>query len=476
MELKVVGSLSEAIKNVGLESGMTISFHHHLRNGDHVLNMVLEEISKTEVRGLTVNASALFDVHLPLIDHIKSGVVTKVLTDYVSKAIGSHISQGIMENLVEFRTHGGRPADIERGETPIDVAFVAASTADRFGNATGRIGKSACGSLGYPVSDAACANKVIVITDNLIEGDLRDEISEVAIDGGKVDYVVSVSEIGDPAGIVSGTTKITSDPTGLLMAETASKVIEASGLLKEGFSFQTGAGGASLAASKYLKEIMLNKKIRGSFALGGITGHIVDMLNSGCFQELLDVQCFDLEAVKSINENKQHREISASMYASPINPDAAVNRLDVVILGATEIDKNFNVNVHTDSLGTLMGGAGGHSDASHGAKMTMIIAPLYRGSHPIVLDEVMYVTTPGKDVDVLVTQTGVAVNTSLDKNKELEERLKVAGINVKSIFELKEEAEKVTGIPEKVVKGERPVAEIIYRDGAESSVIYSINR
>lgn len=472
MNSKIVDNLREAIISSGLKDGMTISFHHHLRNGDYVLNMVLEEVAALGIGDLTINASALFDIHAPLIDHVKKGVVTKILTDYVSKPIGKEISRGLMENPVEFRTHGGRPADIEQGKTPVDVAFVAASAADHQGNATGKTGKSACGSLGYSVSDAACAGKVIVITDNLVEslGDIRP-----AVPAENVDYVVEVPEIGDPVGIVSGTTKITSDPTGLFMAETATKIIEASGLLKDGFSFQTGAGGASLAASKFLKEIMLRENIKGSFALGGITSHIVDMLEAGCFQELLDVQCFDLDAVRSINLNPKHREISASQYASPINPDAAVNNLDVVILGATEIDTDFNVNVHTDSMGNLMGGAGGHSDASAGAKITMIIAPIYRGTHPIVLDQVAYTTTPGKDIDVLVTQAGIAVNTNLPKNLELEDRLKAAGLNVKSIFDLKKEAEEATGVPERLIKEGPIVGQIIYRDGSAPQPIYRVS-
>ena len=39
---KLVKSLREAISLSGLKDGMTISFHHHLRNGDFVLNMVME--------------------------------------------------------------------------------------------------------------------------------------------------------------------------------------------------------------------------------------------------------------------------------------------------------------------------------------------------------------------------------------------------------------------------------------------------
>ena len=471
---KIIGSLREAIIGSGIKDGMTISFHHHLRNGDFVLNMVLDEIENLGISGLSINASALFDIHVPLIEHIKKGTVTDIKTNYVSKEIGKQISGGILNNIVEFRTHGGRPADIEQGNTPIDIAFIAAPSADKYGNATGRVGKSACGSLGYPVSDSEYASKVIVITDNIVSENSWDEIGNPIIKEENVDFVVEVPEIGSPEGIVSGTTKITTNPVGLLMAETAANVIAHSGYLKEGFSFQTGAGGASLAASKYLKEIMLEKKIRGSFALGGITSHIVDMLNAGCFEKLYDVQCFDLGAVDSIRNNPRHIEVSASEYASPILESAAVNNLDVVILGATEIDTNFNVNVHTDSKGSLMGGAGGHSDASHGAKMTMIIAPLVRSTYPIIKDKVTYVTTPGEDIDVLVTASGVAVNTALDKNIELEGRLKSAGIEVKSIEELKKEAYDITGVPAEPVLKDKPVAKIIYRDGRESQYIYGI--
>lgn len=155
---------------------------------------------------------------------------------------------------------------------------------------------------------------------------------------------------------------------------------------------------------------MLKKQIQGSFGLGGITGYMVDMLKTGCFKELLDVQCFDLNAVESIRENPSHKEISAIKYASPNNPDAAVNNLDVVILGATEIDTNFNVNSHTDSNGFMMGGSGGRSDTAAGSKLSIIIAPMFRARIPIITDRVTCITTPGKDIDVLVTQGGIAVN------------------------------------------------------------------
>ena len=464
---KLVRSIREAVSLSGVKDGMTVSFHHHLRNGDFVLNMVMREIADAGIKSINVNASSLFDVHAPLLKHIDNGVVTGVSADYISAGLGRSFSRGALESPVQFRTHGGRPADISLGKTPIDVAFIAAPTADPMGNCSGKYGKSSCGSLGYAFADAMYAKKVVVITDNLVSYPLQDP----SITEDYVDYVVTVDAIGDPKGIVSGTTQITRDPVGLVMAANAAKVIEASGLLKNGFSFQTGAGGASLAAAKFLKDIMLREKIRGSFGLGGITGYMVDMLQAGCFERLLDVQCFDLKAVESIRSDPRHMEISAMRYASPVSKSAAVDSLDVVILGATEIDTDFNVNVHTDSNGYIMGGSGGHSDTAAGAKLSMIIAPMFRARLPIVTDKVTCVSTPGKDIDVLVTQGGIAVNP---KNNELKLRLKDAGLPLIDIEELKTKTERITGAPNKLPKGDRIVAEVIGRNGEISDLIYNV--
>lgn len=466
---KVVSSLREAIALAGLKDGMTISFHHHLRNGDYVVNMVMETLSSMGIRGLTVNASGLFDVHKPILDHIHNGTVVKLLTNYMSAGIGHAVSEGILETPVEFRTHGGRPRDIALGITPIDVAFIAAPASDTMGNCTGKIGPSACGSMGYAFPDAMYAKKVIVITDHLVPYPLCGfSIPEIY-----VDYVVAVDAIGDPAGIVSGTTKLTRNPVAIAIAETAAKVIQHSGLLKDGFSFQTGAGSASLATAVFLKRIMEQKNIHGSYAQGGITGYLVDMLNEGLFRAILDVQCFDLKAVESIRTNANHCEVSASQYASAGVRSAAVDSLDVAVLGATEIDTNFNVNVHTDSNGYLMGGSGGHGDAAAGSKLSMIVTPLFRGRLPIVRDRVTCISTPGADVDVLVTQAGVAVNP---KREALRNQLESAGLPVIDIHDLKARAEKITGVPDPLPACDRVVAKVISRDGVLLDTIGQVKR
>ena len=464
---KLINSIEEAIRATGLKDGMTVSFHHHLRNGDYVLNMVVDAIAKAGIKDITINASSIHEVHAPLVDHIKSGVVTGLECNYMGAAVGKEISRGIMRKPVIFRTHGGRPSDIMTGKSHIDVAFIAAPTSDDMGNCTGKIGKSACGSLGYAFSDAEKADKVVVITDNLVPYPLTDfSIPEIY-----VDYVVSVDKIGDPKGIVSGTTKITRDPVGLKIARYAVECIQASGLLKDGFSFQTGAGGASLAAAAYLKDIMVRDNIKGSYVMGGITGYMVDMLNAGCFEAILDVQCFDLKAVESIRTNPKHREVSGSQYASPTAKSCAVDGLDVVILGATEIDMDFNVNVHTDSNGYIMGGSGGHSDTAAGAKMAMIVAPLVRARVPIVTKKVQCISTPGSTIDVLVTQRGIAVNPA---RQDLIEKFKAAKLPVVTIEELYDKAMEIVGNYQPVELGDRVVAEVVYRDGTVIDRIHQV--
>lgn len=465
---KLCDSLREAIEKAGLRDGMTISFHHHLRNGDYVLNMVLNEVAAMGIRDLTVNASSLFDCHEPLIGHIQNGVVTGLETDYMSAGIGEPITRGVLAKPVVFRSHGTRPAQILDGTSHIDVAFVAAPASDPMGNCSGKYGPSACGSLGYAFADAMKADKVIVVTDYLVDYPMTD----ASITEDYVNYVVKVDAIGNPKGIVSGTTRMPKDPIALKIAELAAQAIDASGLLKDGFSFQTGAGGASLAVADYVKRIMLQRNIKGGYALGGITGYMVDMLEAGCFQAIQDVQCFDLRAVQSIRENPKHMEITAAQYASPQAKSTAASNLDVVVLGATEIDTDFNVNVHTDSNGFIIGGSGGHTDVAEEAKLTVIVAPLSRARMSIVVDKVLTVSTPGSSVDMLVTQYGIAVNPA---RPELAEALKNAKLPVVDIHELRRMAVELNGEAKPYTRSsDRIIANVLGRNGELQDVIYQV--
>lgn len=463
-DIKVLGTLEEALDKLNIKDGMTISFHHHLRNGDYVLNMVVDAIAKRGIKDLTVAASSIFPIHAPLVDHMKSGVVTGLVANYMSGPVADAVSKGELKKPAIMQTHGGRPRAIESGDLHIDVAFIAAPTADNYGNINGVYGKSACGTLGYAAADAEYADKTVAITDNLVPFPACPiEISQVF-----VDYVVQVDSIGDPKGIVSGTTKITKDPVGLKIAKMATAVISASGLVKDGMSFQTGAGGTSLAVAAELKEVMKNKGVVGSFAAGGVTGYIVEMLEEGLFRSIFDVQCFDLRAIESYRDNKAHQFMSASMYGNPHTKGAVVNNLDIMILGATEIDTDFNVNVTTGSNGVIMGGSGGHSDTAAGAKLAIIVTNLMKARLPIIKDKVTTITTPGESVDVIVTERGIAINP---RRVDLIEKLSKTNLPIMTIDELKDMAEKITGKPKAIVTSEEIVAVVEYRDGTVIDVV-----
>ena len=473
METKIIKSIPEAIKATGLKSGMTISFHHHLRNGDYLMNMVLDECAKQKIKNLRLCASAVFECHEPLIKHMKNGVVTRLECSYMSKTVGKAITSGILKEPVVFRTHGSRPGDIARGKTKIDVAFLGAPTSDTMGNCTGKIGKSRFGSMGYAMADAEYAKKVVVVTDNLVEYPLTcPSITEE-----KVNYVVPVKAIGDPEQIVSGTTAITRDPVRLRMAQMAVKCIEAAGLLKDGMSFQTGAGGATLAVSVYLKEKMLKEGIVGSFILGGITSYSVDLQHEGCFKSLIDVQSFDTGTAADISTNPNHLEVSGLQYGSAVGTSSCMTTLDTAMLGATEVDVNFNVNVHTDSNGNIMGGSGGHTDIAEQCKMAVIIAPLFRNRLPIVRDRVTTISTQGKYVDVIITERGVAVNENVKKPnavKDLKKKFIRAGIPVVDIKDLKKIAEDICGKPKPVKRGKKIVGNVLGHSGEHVDYIYSV--
>lgn len=122
---KIVPSLEEAIRRTGLRDGMTISFHHHFRNGDHIINQVVALLTKMGFRNLTLAPSSLSAVHAPLIEAIRSGVITHIETSGMRGELAEQVSRGLIDCPVVFRSHGGRASAIRSGELHIDVAFLA---------------------------------------------------------------------------------------------------------------------------------------------------------------------------------------------------------------------------------------------------------------------------------------------------------------------------------------------------------------
>lgn len=465
---KLADSLREAIERVGLKDGMTISFHHHLRNGDLVLPLVMAEISAMGIKDLTLCASSLSKAHGCLVGYIKAGVITGIETSGMRGELAEAISKDcILPKPVVFKTHGGRARSIESGERKIDVAFIGASCCDNMGNMNGCLGKSAFGSMGYAKVDARFARKVVAITDDLVPY----PANPISIPQTLVDCVVEVEQIGDPQLISQGATRKTKNPVELAIAKYASEVITAAGLVKNGFSYQAGSGGISLAVARYLKAYMKEHNVVGSFASGGVTATMTELLEEGYFEALLDVQTFDADAVASIRDNPRHIEMDAEMYADPHTKGSVTNSLDVMILSATEVDTNFNVNVLTASNGVIMGALGGHPDTAAGANLAIVVAPLIRKRVPIVVDRVVTISTPGESVDVVVTERGIAVNP---KNPKLKERLIQRGLPVMEIEELRDMAYGLTGKPEPPVYGDKIVGLVEYRDGTILDVVRNV--
>lgn len=461
--------LKDAIVKTNPHDGMTVSFHHHLRNGDQLLVRVIDILAELNIRDITVASSSLNASHDKLGAYFTDGTITKIFTSGIRGELGRVVSEGALKHPVTIHSHGGRVRAIHTGKIQIDLAVIAAAAADVEGNATGSHGQSAFGSMGYASIDARYAKQVIIVTDNIVDY----PCTPTSIKQHYVDYVVKVDSIGDASKIATGTTRITKSPIDLRIANLAAEVIEFSGLFNEGFSFQVGAGGASLAVAKFIRDKMKIKNIKGSFLLGGVTSYCVDMLNEGLFKTIFDVQSFDAAVSTSILNNRKHIEITSNYYANPYNCGCMTNKLDIVVLGALEIDTSFNVNVVTGADGALRGASGGHSDTASGANLTIVVCPSFRGRLPIIKNRVHTVVTPGETVDVLVTERGVCVNPNKPK---LEQKLIEAGLNVKKIGDLQKEIEQITGIEKPIEFTDKIVGVVEYRDGTIIDVIRQVKK
>lgn len=463
-KVKDLGYILEA---VGLKDGMTISFHHCLRNGDAVMLQVIKAIADKGLKDLTLSASSLSKVQDCLLPYFEKGIITAIDTSGNRGDLGAFVQNGGLKKLAIYRTHGGRARAIETGELHIDVAFIAAPCCDRFGNINGVQGKSACGSLGYAMPDAEYADYVVAVTDGFSEKPL----DYVSIPQTQVDYIAVVDSIGDPAGIATGSIRVSKNPAELVISRYAARLIAATPFFHNDMIFQFGSGGMAIATAGYIREEMLACNYTAAAGVGGVSGFHVQMLKEGLIKTFYDPQDFDLTAIASLGENHKHHEVSASAYANPFSADPYVNMLDFAVLSATEMDVNFNVNVLTDSYGRLLGAPGGHPDAAAGAKMTVITMPLLRGRLPMLLDHVTTIVTPGETVDVLVTEYGIAVNPL---REDIADCLKGTGLPVKSIEELKAKADALAGKATPLQLKEDICGVVEYRDGTIIDVIHRL--
>ncbi len=454
---KVVDSIRTALQRAGLRDGMTISTHHHLRNGDYVANAVFAAAAELGVKDLRWFPSASFPVHEAQIAHLENGVIRHI-EGSMNGPLGDYCTAGRMRGMAVLRSHGGRWQAIQDGEVHIDIAVIAAPTADPFGNATGDRGPTACGLLGFALADSIYADHVIAVTDNLVPF----PCIPWQIQGNNVDQVVVMDSIGDAGKIVSGTTQITKSPDRLLIAELTARFCDEAGIVRDGFSFQAGAGGTALSFAIFLRDLMRERKIKARFVRGGSTQYLVSMLEEGLTDYILDGQTFDLEGVRSMRENPGHVNTSPFTSYNWHGKGNFASLLDAVVLGATEVDVDFNANVVTHSDGRLLHGIGGWQNCLF-SKCTILPVPSFRDRIPVLVDRVTTLCGPGELVDVIVTERGIAINP---RRTDLRERLRGSSLPIRDIREIKAEVEDIVGGPPALPRlGDKVVAAIKWVDG-----------
>jgi citrate lyase subunit alpha / citrate CoA-transferase len=463
---KRLPDLETALKKCGLRDGMVISTHHHLRDGDRVAVMALEAAARLRVRDLLWFPSASFPSQASVIHLMESGVVHHI-EGSLNGPLGDYCTQGKMRGMGVLRSHGGRWQAIQDGEVHIDIAVIAAPTADAFGNADGAHGPSACGSLGFALADSIYADRAIVVTDNLVPFPCIPS----QIQGNNVDCVVEVDSIGDPAKIVSGTTQITRSPDRLHIARLVAQFLRDAGIMRNGFSFQAGAGGIALAFVSFLKDMMKEAGVKARFVRGGSTKYLVELLREGLTDYILDGQTFDLEAVGSIASDPRHVPTSPFTSYNFHGKGNFASMVDAVVLGATEVDTEFNGNVVTHSDGRLLHGIGGWQNCLF-AGCTILALPSFRDRIPVIVDRVTTLTGPGELIDVVVTERGIAINP---RRQDLVEATRRASLPVRPIEEIKLEVEHICGgQPEKPAFGDRPVAVVKWVDGTVLDTVWQV--
>ncbi|MBU0489845.1 MAG: citrate lyase subunit alpha [Bacteroidetes bacterium] len=464
---KLVPNLKEALIRSGLRDGMTISTHHHFRNGDLIANQIFDIAHELGIKDLVWFPSASFPCHDPLIKYLEDGTINRI-EGSMNGPLGKFTSEGKMKGVGVLRSHGGRYQAVQDGEVIIDIAVIAAPISDTFGNSNGVNGAAACGLLGFALADSQYAHKVVVVTDTLVPF----PCIPWQIQGNYVDYVVKVDQVGLSEKIVSGTTNVTKSPDRLYIAELTAQFCDAAGLVQDGFSFQAGAGGTALSIGIYFDQIMRDRNIKARFIRAGSNKYPVKMLEDGYVDYILDGQTFDLEGVRSMRENPGHVNTSPFTSYNYHGKGNFASMVDIAILGATEVDIQFNANVVTHSDGYLLHGIGGWQNCI-ASKCTILPIPLFRDRIPVVRENVTTLCGPGELIDVIVTERGIAINPL---RQDLIEKVKGTGIPLKTIEQLLDEAQRICGKPTDPKFTDEVVAVVKWVDGTVIDTIYKLDK
>jgi citrate lyase subunit alpha/citrate CoA-transferase len=217
--------------------------------------------------------------------------------------------------------------------------------------------------------------------------------------------------------------------------------------------------------------MMKQANVKASFVRGGSTKYLVDLLNEGRIGYILDGQTFDLDAVHSIASDPRHVATSPFTSYNFHGKGNFASMVDAAVLGATEVDINFNANVVTHSDGRMLHGIGGWQNCLF-AGCTILAVPSFRDRIPVIVDEVTTLTGPGQLIDVVATERGIAINP---RRQDLLESVQGKGLPIRSIEELQAEVEKICGgKPAKPHLLDRPVAVVKWVDGTVLDTVWHV--
>ena len=460
-----------------IQDGDTISYPHYYRTGDYGLQLIVEKLREHHKKDIKIYGNAFFDNCDPwLFEAIRDGIIGGIYGNLYRK-IGQHLMQGELLPWVGVGySHGNRVRKLQTGEVNVKVAFGPVPIADIYGNANGIYGKNdhLCGPIGLFSADAEYAEYVCLLAGTV----QKTVVMPTQLSMEQVDFVVQVETPGLNSGIGSGTLDLDNahkNPFNASVADNITKVIKASRVVQDDFSFQVGSG-AGLLILENIRSILKEEKIRANFSIGGVTSLHVDMLDEGTLFQLMHGQLFEPNSrmFESMRTNPHHHQISTAYYASVVNKEAAVNLLDLAVLSTLEVDLEFNLNT-VCANGRIIGGIGGGQDVAAGADLTIIFLPLATGKNgkgfPKVVEKVYTKTTPGEVVDIVVTEEFAVINPK-SKSKYIETLQKRASefdVTLLSIEELaqksKEKAESFGMLPKRTETTDEVVHVIEWRDG-----------
>jgi citrate lyase subunit alpha/citrate CoA-transferase len=438
-----VTTLEEAFSVV--RDGDAVSFPHYYRNGgDRFLRALIAELKRRGLKGIRLIGNAYFGELDYLVEAVKDGTIAYLYGNPYGGLAKAAAAGTLLPVRIVGCSHGGRQRDIMLGIEPVRLAAFPAPAADRWGNASGVLGKpeERCGPLGLFDADVRYADYSCVCAGTVLDRFLPHRSLSMEY----VDFVVPFENVGDGAGIGAGTLDLARIMGGenLKVADRVMALLGAAGLLRSGVAFQSGSG-ASLAILQRLSDHFVEHGLVASFTIGGITQIHVEMLRRGAVELIMHGQCFQPTDVvfDSLLNDPGHQEVSTSIYANLACKGTLTPLLDFALLSCAEIDTAFNVNTVTGYDGRYVGGIGGGPNVGR-SKLTIIFTTLAgfskrRGqAYPSIRERVNTVTMPGELVDVVITEEDAVVNPASRSPHvaALKDNAGKAGISLISMDEL----------------------------------------